>query len=200
MPKSAYSLPGSANRRRICRIQGSWRLHFKQERSMTRLDPSLETNQRKMKALLIELTTGEGSRPTIVDGVKLSRANCNFPRTPVLYEPSIYVIASGRKKGYIGDRRVIYDENNYLVLSVPLPFECETEVGDGEPFLGVSIRMEMSLISELAIQMDVRSTYATADADACIRATPLDARMREAIVRLVECWRSPGDAGGAGPR
>ena len=160
---------------------------------MSRLDPSLEINQRKMRALLTELTTGEGSRPTIVDGVKLSRANCNFPRTPVLYEPSIYVIASGRKKGYIGDRCVIYDENNYLVLSVPLPFECETELRDGEPLLGVSIRMETSLISELAIKMDVRR-HEAAEADGCIRATPLDARMSDAVVRLLECLRSPVDA------
>lgn len=123
---------------------------------MTGPDPSLEASRRKMKALLAELTTGEGLRPTVVDGVKLARADCNFPRTPVLYEPSIFVLARGRKKGYIGDRRVVYDENNYLVLSVPLPFECETEVGDGEPLLGVSVRMEMSLISELAIKMDVR--------------------------------------------
>jgi AraC-like DNA-binding protein len=161
---------------------------------MARIDPSLETSRRKTKALLTELTTGEGLRSTIVDGVKLARADRDCPRTPVLYEPKIYVIASGRKKGYIGDRRVIYDENNYLVLSVPLPFECETEVGDGEPLLGVSIRMEMSLISELAIKMDVRRRQETADADGCIRATPLDARMSDAIVRLLECLRSPVDA------
>lgn len=165
---------------------------------MTRVDPSLETNQRKMKALLIELTTGEGLRPTIVDGVRLARADRNVPRTPVLYEPSIYIVASGRKKGYIGDRRVVYDDNNYLVLSVPLPFECETEVGEGEPLLGVSVRMEMSLISELAIKMDVRRQE-VADADGCIRATPLDVRMSDAIVRLLECLRSPVDAAVLGP-
>jgi AraC-like DNA-binding protein len=166
---------------------------------MTRPDPSLEAGRRRMKALLTELTTGEGMRPTIVDGVKLARANCSFPRTPVLYEPSIYVIASGRKKGYIGDRRVVYDENNYLVLSVPLPFECKTEVGHDEPLLGVLVRMEMSLISELAIKMDVRRRQETADAYDCIRATPLDARMSDAIVRLLECLRSPLDAAVLGP-
>ena len=166
---------------------------------MTRFDPSLETNRRKMTALLTDLTTGEGLRPTILDGVKLGRADRNVPRTPVLYEPSIYVCASGRKKGYVGDRRVVYDQNNYLVLSVPLPFECETEVGDGEPLLGVSVRMEMSLISELAIKMDVRRKQEAADDEGCIRATPLDARMSDAIVRLLECLRSPVDAAVLGP-
>ena len=161
---------------------------------MIKPDPSLETNRHRMKALLKELTTGEGLRPTILDGVQLSRADRDVPRRPVLYEPSIFVVASGRKTGYIGDRRVVYDQNNYLVLSVPLPFECETETGNGEPLLGISVRMEMSLIGELAIKMDVRRKQEAAAADGCIRATPLDAGMSDAIVRLLECLRSPMDA------
>ena len=161
---------------------------------MTRSDPRLETSRREMKALLMELTTGEGLRPTIVEGVQLARSDGDLARRPVLYEPSIFVLASGRKKGYIGERRVTYDENNYLVLSVPLPFECETEAaGNGEPLLGVSVRMEMSHVSELALKLDARRQEA-ATADGCIRATPLDARMSDAIVRLLECLRSPVDA------
>ena len=119
-------------------------------------DSLLRRNQRKMKALLNELTTREGLHPTAVDGVTLSRADNGVPRSPVLYEPCICVLASGHKKGYVGSRCIPYDENNYLVLSIPLPFECETAAGNNEPLLGVKIRMEPSLISELAIKMDVR--------------------------------------------
>src|ERR1041385_5966381 len=96
-----------------------------------------EENQHRMQELLMELTTAEGLRPTAVEGVRLARADRNSPRTPVLYEPSIYVLASGRKEGFIGPRCVVYDANNYLVLSIPLPFESETEVAGGKPLLGV---------------------------------------------------------------
>ena len=157
-------------------------------------DSLLRRNQRKMKALLNELTTREGLHPTVVDGVNLSRADNGVPRTPVLYEPCICVLASGHKKGYVGSRCITYDENNYLVLSIPLPFECETTAGNNEPLLGVKIRMEASVISELAIKMDVRRKQEATDMDRCIRATPLDARMCDAIVRLLECLRSPVDA------
>ena len=84
-----------------------------------------------MVAILSELATGEGLRPTMVDGVKLGSADRGYPRAPVLYEPSIYIVASGRKTGYLGDRTFVYDPNNYLVLSVPLPFECQTEARAG---------------------------------------------------------------------
>jgi hypothetical protein len=113
-------------------------------------DPLLQRNQRKMKALLNELTTREGLHPTAVDGVNLARSASNSPRHPVLYEPSICVLVSGRTKGYVGSHSIIYDENNYMVLSIPLPIECETVAGNDEPMLGVTIRMETRLISELA--------------------------------------------------
>jgi hypothetical protein len=35
------------------------------------------------------------------------------------------IIARGRKHGRLGGRVFTYDARNCLVLSVPLPFECE---------------------------------------------------------------------------
>jgi len=134
-----------------------------------------------------------------VDGVNLARTARNSPRHPVLYEPSICVLVSGRTKGYVGSHCITYDENNYLVLPIPLPVECETVAGNDEPLLGVTIRMETSLISELAIKMDVRRKHEATDMGLCIRATPLDARMCNAIVRLLACSRSPVDAAVLGP-
>jgi AraC-like DNA-binding protein len=157
------------------------------------LSGSLEKNRRRMVELLTDLTDGDGLRSTALDSVKLARISRHNPRTPVMYEPSIFVVASGRKKGYIGDRRFVYDRNNYLVLSVPLPFECETEVEDGEPMLGVSIRMETAVLSELAIRMDMRRRLDAIDAQQSIRPTALDLPLSEAIVRLLECLRSSAD-------
>lgn len=165
---------------------------------MTHERESLEANRRKLQALLKDLTTGEGLRPTILDSVRLARADRDYPRTPVLYESSIFIIASGRKKGYVGDRQIVYDQNNYLVLSVPLPFECETHVGDGEPLLGLSVRMDMSLIGELAVKMDLRRRV-DAETGCCLNATPLELPMSDAAVRLLECLRSPLDAAVLGP-
>jgi AraC-like DNA-binding protein len=162
-------------------------------------DPLLQRNQRKMKGLLNELTTREGLHPTVIDGVNLARADSDSPRRPVLYQPSICVLVSGHTKGYIGSHCITYDENNYLILPIPLPIECETVAGNDEPLLGVTIRMETSLISELAIKMDVRRKQEATDMDLCIRATPLDARMCDAIVRLLVCLRSPVDAAVLGP-
>jgi hypothetical protein len=109
------------------------------------------------------------------------------------------IVASGRKKGFVGEKCVIYDANNYLVLTVPLPFECETETVNDEPLLGVSIGIDVSTVSDLALKIDVRKKHASADALSSICATPLNPEMMEAAIRLLKCLRSPTDAKVLGP-
>jgi AraC-like DNA-binding protein len=160
---------------------------------------TIEPDRRRMVELLSELTTGEGMRPSALEGVKLMRADRCYARTPVLYDPSMVIVASGRKKGFIGEKCIIYDASNYLVLTVPLPFECETEASDDEPMLGISIRIDMGTLSELALKIDVRKKQNGTDALSSICATPLDGEMTEAAVRLLKCLRSPVEANVLGP-
>ncbi len=153
----------------------------------------------RMVALLMELTTGEGMRPTIIEGVDLMRTNRHTPLTPVLYEPSIVVVAQGRKTGYIGGRVYRYDPNNYLVLTVPLPFECEIEATPDCPMLGVSIRADLSVLTELMLNMD-RPLPPSTPPSVGICATPLDRPLGEAVVRLLEQLTRPESARVLGPQ
>jgi hypothetical protein len=161
---------------------------------MAALDQQLEINQRKMRALLLALTTGEGLRPTMINGVKLARADRDTPRTPVLYEPSICVVATGRKNGYVGEREFVCDPSNYLVLSIPLPFEVTTNTGRDEPFLGVSIRVEVNVLTELASKLRFDQVEGSENSADTIRPTSLDLAMSDVVVRLLECLQSPQDA------
>jgi AraC-like DNA-binding protein len=163
-------------------------------------DQTVEERRRRMVELLLELTTGQGMRSTNIDGVKLMRAEESLPRTPVLYEPSIVIIANGRKRGYVGEQCIIYDSNNYLVLAVPLPFECATEASNGKPLLGVSIRVNIAILSELAMKIDLGTRQGSeVDAYSSIAATPLDPSLMDATIRLLESLQSPVDAAVLGP-
>ena len=65
--------------------------------------------------------------------------------------------------------------------------------------LGLSVRVAPSLVADLAVRMQVRPRPATAEELGCVEATPLDAAMSDAAVRLLECLRSPIDADVLGP-
>ena len=103
-------------------------------------------NRKRLASLLNEVAVNEGVHPTLVDGVVVSRHSTPLPRTPAIYEPMIVVVGQGRKRGYLGDEVFQYDPFNYLVLSVPLPVECEWEASSLEPLLLVAVRIEPTML------------------------------------------------------
>lgn len=163
------------------------------------IDGRLEANRQRLAALLDRLTSSDGISRSCLDGVSFGRVTHSHPRSPVLYEPSIYVVARGRKVGFIGQRTVTYDANNYLVLAAPLPFECQTEPGPDGPMLGLSVRVAPGLISDLASRMPPQRQQMPTQAPECVEATPLDLALSDAAVRLVECLSSPVEAEILGP-
>ncbi|MEI9972484.1 MAG: AraC family transcriptional regulator [Ignavibacteriota bacterium] len=118
----------------------------------------------------------------------------------MLYDPSIVIVGQGRKRGYLGDRIFTYDPHNYLVLSVPLPFECETEASPQGPMLAVSIRVDLAVLSELLMKMDGAHGAPTAAVPQAIYSTELDLKLSESTVRLLECLADPAETRILGPQ
>jgi AraC-like DNA-binding protein len=156
------------------------------------------TGKGKMVELLGELAIKEGFSPSKLTGVKFIRSNKPFPRMPVVYEPSIVIVGQGRKIGYLGDQVYIYDPFNYLVLSVPLPFECETQATPEEPYLAVSVQVDPVTVGELLIEMDDDGVAGRA-VPLGICSTPLTDELISATVRLLECLKTPLDSRILGP-
>ncbi len=155
--------------------------------------PTEEAANRMHLARLIEpLAMKEGISPSPVEGVQLMRRNTSSPRAPIVYEPNIIIVAQGKKRVYLGDQVHVYDPCNYLVLSVPLPLECETEATPEEPLLGVSVKVDPAVLGELLMEtediMDVSATVPS------IYSTPLTGELADAALRLLECMHSRMDS------
>jgi AraC-like DNA-binding protein len=153
--------------------------------------------QQRIVALLRALTPTDGFTETRLDSVRLMRSSRSQPRNPVMYEPCIVIVCQGRKRGFLGDQVFTYDPSHYLVLSVPLPFECETEASVAEPLLAISIRVDLNIVAELVmLQDDKRGAPAEVRG---VYATPLDRPLSDATLRLLETLSTPDDARILGP-
>lgn len=159
--------------------------------------PSIPHQDHRLAELLQALAVNQGITPSLLPGVHFNRGDKPRHRSPIVYEPSIVIVGQGRKRVFMGDLVYTYDPNNYLVLSVPLPLECETEATPEEPFLAVTIKVNQAVLGELLLEM--------ADDDAMpgmvcgIYATPLNQELVDATVRLLECLQSPVDSRILGP-
>jgi len=156
------------------------------------------TGRQRLVELLEPLATDEWFTESIIPDVKFLRANSGTPRMPVSYEPSIVIIVQGRKIGYLGDKTFTYDPYNYLVLSVPLPFECETIASQEEPLLGISIKVTAATISDLLMEMDDNQQL---PGPVCrgIYSTPLNQQLLDTATRLLESLSHPRDGKVLGP-
>jgi AraC-like DNA-binding protein len=142
------------------------------------------------------LATTDGVTPTAVPGVELWRASAPLARTPAIYTPRIIIMAQGRKRAWLGEQSFVYDPEHLLVLSVPMPFECETTASPEEPLLGVCIGVDPMLVGELLLEIgdsagDEPSSY--------VSSASLNREVTDAAVRLVEALGSPADGRILGP-
>src|SRR6201996_1408907 len=99
-------------------------------------------NRQRLASLLSDVAVHEGTQQTLVEGVQGARGSKPVPRAPIVYQPKILIVGQGRKRAYLGGEVYQYDAYNYLVLSVPLPAECETEASPEEPLLLLAVNVE----------------------------------------------------------
>jgi AraC-like DNA-binding protein len=130
---------------------------------------------------------------TPVEGVEVFRASARIPRAPIVYLPRILIVAQGRKRAFLGGETYLYDPCNYLVLSVPLPAECETEASPDEPLLLLAIHLEQAMVGEMMLELDEHTPPVTPTPRG-ISSTPMDPDMAGAVIRLLECLQKPADS------
>ncbi len=139
---------------------------------------------------------------THLNGVRLFKSVTNIPRTPLLYPPGICIVAQGAKVGHIGGRSFTYDAENYLVASVPIPFECETFTDHDNPLLGLYIDIDMTQLHGLIAQMDGPPGTSTRDHPAALQGigpSPMDDAFSDAVMRLLNSLHSKEECDVLGP-
>jgi AraC-like DNA-binding protein len=152
----------------------------------------------RMIALLRNLAPVEGYTLTSLPDVRLLRSDRPLSRTPVLYEPGIVIVVQGRKRGLLGDEVFVYDEQHYLVVSVPVPFTMETDASAEEPLLAIYFRLDHALAAELCLQIDERHGPPSA-APRGLYSSPMETSLSASVLRLLEALANPPEDEVLGP-
>ncbi|MGK7890444.1 MAG: AraC family transcriptional regulator N-terminal domain-containing protein [Leptolyngbyaceae cyanobacterium] len=140
---------------------------------------------------------GQGLVTTLIPGVRFFWVTQSVARSPFVYSASIVIIVQGHKTGYLGDRILQYNENNYLILGVPLPIECETHATPDTPTFGLLVDIDVSFLHELVAMIGADLPPIEPDAYTVpkgVEPVELDAEMRDVTARLLRCLNSPLDS------
>src|ERR1700761_374444 len=96
---------------------------------------------------------------TEVPGLILSRRTAPTAPTSAAYEPSLAVVAQGRKRATLAGTTFIFDESRYLLTSLDLPVICNViEASADVPYLCFVLKLEMPVIRELLSREEIQSS------------------------------------------
>ncbi|EGQ9160781.1 TPA: AraC family transcriptional regulator [Vibrio parahaemolyticus] len=138
-------------------------------------------------AKLIDRWTGDANQyDTPISGLRFSRWTTPTPPTSYTHNPSICLIAQGRKRVLLGEESFIYDANHFLISSVDLPIIANIiEASEEQPYLGLIVELDLTEISQLIIDSELAFTQSK-EAQKGIAVGELSESLLGAFVRLAE--------------
>ncbi|HGF5006901.1 TPA: AraC family transcriptional regulator N-terminal domain-containing protein [Vibrio parahaemolyticus] len=138
-------------------------------------------------AKLIDRWTGDANQyDTPISGLRFSRWTTPTPPTSYTHNPSICLIAQGRKRVLLGEESFIYDANHFLISSVDLPVIANIiEASEEQPYLGLIMELDLTEISQLIIDSELAFTQSK-EAQKGIAVGELSESLLGAFVRLAE--------------
>ncbi|ELB2037320.1 AraC family transcriptional regulator [Vibrio parahaemolyticus] len=138
-------------------------------------------------AKLIDRWTGNANQyDTPISGLRFSRWTTPTPPTSYTHNPSICLIAQGRKRVLLGEESFIYDANHFLISSVDLPIIANIiEASEEQPYLGLIMELDLTEISQLIVDSELSFTQSK-EVQKGIAVGELSESLLDAFVRLAE--------------
>ncbi len=165
-------------------------------------NPNFTSVRNSLTPLIERYAVEEGITATEWPGLVLGRSNQPVPRFPLMYVPSICVVAQGRKRVYVADGHIIYDPLHYLVVTLPMPLEAEIVVASAkEPFLSLALEIDVSMVGKLLLEMaeEEHRPEAKINPTQAIYASPMNDDLLDAVVRLLRALETPVNCRILGP-
>ena len=132
-------------------------------------------------------------RVTEIPGLILVRRTGLAAPACTTYEPSVAVIAQGRKRVELGRTTFIYDESHFLLTSVDLPIVSQViEASEEAPFLALALKLEMPVVRELLSREEIPVPDAPPDSPA-MATGETTVELLSACCRLVDLLDAPQD-------
>lgn len=128
---------------------------------------------------------------TQVPGLLLARRTSPTAPCSGTYEPSLIVLAQGRKRVDLGQTTFIYDESRFLLTSVALPIVAQVvEASESKPCLALALKLEMPIVRELLTREEILARELPSDSHAMVT-DEITPELLSACCRLLDLLQTP---------
>lgn len=156
-------------------------------------------NARHLANLIAHHATCDGTYFTAVTRLRFIRSGKLTSPMPVIYAPSLCIVAQGEKEAQLAGRRFRYNPANFLLAAVDLPVKgAVTKASAKEPYLCLALDIDRSALAEL-ITAHVDIVQDDARPDLGLMLGHSTTAMLDAACRLVALLDDEDDAAALAP-
>ena len=149
--------------------------------------------QLELASRVARLIGSAQKQATAIPRLTLHRRTAPTAACHATYEPSVIVVAQGRKEVQIGTNILTYDSSHYLLTSVDLPTVTRVaEATEDAPCLAVSLKLDISIIREFLSREEFPLLDASPDSPA-MSTGRVTVEFLSAWCRLLDLLSSPDD-------
>jgi hypothetical protein len=139
-------------------------------------------------------TLAKGNEPvSAYPPLSIYRYQAPTELTSYMQEPSICLIAQGRKRVLLGKDEYFYDQDHYLITSIDLPLVAQILEADREkPYLGLTLKLEKKHIAQMMVDNELSISRAQ-NASRGLAVSRITLPLVQAFLRLFALLDHPED-------
>ena len=157
--------------------------------------------------LMRSLVQGEGGTGTCIPGLSIHMTYRSAQRVPLLYEKGVFIVGQGAKRVHLGGAVYEYDPDHYLVISLPVPAECDVYASREKPLLALKLDIDMAVLNGVIAQMEDHLDLSGRKHDGdsygykgqSLFLAEVDAHFKDVVLRLLRSLESPLESRVLGP-
>ena len=157
------------------------------------IDPAASL-QAELAARIAAFVGSAENRATGVSGLTLHRRTTATAPCSMTYQPSVTVMAQGRKRVDLGSTSFTYGPSQFLLTAVDLPVISRiVEASEDTPCLALSIKIEIPIVRELLSREELHVIETPSESPA-MSAGRASVEFLDACCRLLRLLEAPQDA------
>lgn len=149
--------------------------------------------QNELACLIDEHVTEDGVHPTVIPRVSLIRISQPTKPLHALHEPALCIVAQGKKQVLLGDKVYLYNQDQYLIVSVDLPVSGQIIEAEPEtPYLCFRLDLDAAMLGELMIEAGLAAPTGQPPSSG-LTLSPATSELLDAVIRLLRLLATPQD-------
>jgi AraC-type transcriptional regulator N-terminus len=157
------------------------------------MEQTVRKQQSELAALIAQNSSADGMNATAIERLFLFRSSQPTAPLHAVHEPSLCIVAQGKKQVMLADNLYVYGEDQYLVVSIDLPVIGQViEATPTVPYLCLRLDLDPGELSTLMMEAKLDAP-ANQPLKTGLSINPVSYQLLDAAIRLLRLLETPQD-------